>query len=160
MFDWSGVYFKDVVHAQGRLIVVGYASFMGMMATGRFIGDKLIEKYGRKKMFQVSGVMISTGLFIAVLFPYLITATLGFLLVGFGVSSIIPMVYSSAGRLTNIPPGIALAGVSSISFLGFLMGPPLIGYISELFTLRHSFAVIGLFGFAIAIMVSKLKALH
>jgi len=160
MFDWSGVYFKQVVHAPPSLIVLGYASFMVMMATGRFIGDKLIERHGRKKMLQVSGVLISTGLFIAVLFPYLVTATIGFLIVGFGVSSIVPMVYSSAGRVSKIPPGMALAAVSSISFLGFLMGPPLIGYIAQLFSLRHSFAVIGLFGFAIAIMVSKLKALH
>ena len=160
MFDWSGVYFKDVVHAPAKLVVLGYASFMVMMATGRFIGDKLIEKHGRKKMLQASGILISVGLFTAVLFPHIVTATIGFLIVGFGVSSIVPMVYSSAGRVSKIPPGMALAAVSSISFLGFLMGPPLIGYISELFSLRHSFAVIGLFGFGIAIMVSKLKALH
>ncbi|MET0636847.1 MAG: MFS transporter [Chitinophagaceae bacterium] len=160
MFEWSGVYFKDVVHAEGRLIVLGYASFMGMMAIGRFVGDKLIEKYGRKRMLQVSGVMVSFGLLTAVFFPYMATATFGFICVGFGVSSIIPMVYSSVGRVSKIPPGMALAAVSSISFFGFLMGPPLIGYISQLFSLRHSFAVISLFGFAIAIMVSKLKALH
>ncbi|RYY54159.1 MAG: MFS transporter [Chitinophagaceae bacterium] len=160
MFDWSGVYFKEVVHAPAKLVVLGYASFMVMMATGRFIGDKLIEKHGRKRMLQASGILISVGLFISVLFPHIVTATIGFLIVGFGVSSIVPMVYSSVGRVSKIPPGIALATVSSISFLGFLMGPPLIGYISELFSLRHSFAVIGLFGFGIAIMVSKLKALH
>ncbi|RYZ50195.1 MAG: MFS transporter, partial [Sphingobacteriales bacterium] len=160
MFDWSGVYFQQVVEAPKSLIVLGYASFMIMMATGRFVGDKLILKHGRKKMLQVSGVLISTGLFISVLFPHIVTATLGFLIVGLGVSSIVPMVYSSAGKIPNVPPGIALASVSSISFLGFLMGPPLIGYIAEISSLRYSFAVIGLLGFGIAIMVSKLKALQ
>lgn len=160
MFDWSGVYFQQVVHVPKSLTVLGYVSFMVMMATGRFLGDKLIEKHGRKKMLQVSGLLISTGLFISVLFPYLVTATLGFLIVGFGVSSIVPMVYSSAGRVSKIPPGMALAAVSSISFLGFLMGPPLIGYIAQISSLRYSFAVIGLLGFAISLLVSKLKALH
>ncbi|MCG2617207.1 MFS transporter [Terrimonas sp. NA20] len=160
MFDWSGVYFKQVVEAPEQLIVLGYASFMIMMATGRFVGDKLILQFGRKKMLRISGIMISSGLFISVLFPYLATATLGFLIVGLGVSSIVPMVYSSAGKIPNIPPGIALASVSSISFLGFLMGPPLIGYIAEISSLRYSFAVIGLLGFGIAVMVSKLKAIH
>jgi len=160
MFDWSGVYFQQVVEAPKSLIVLGYVSFMVMMATGRFVGDKLIQQYGRKKMLRISGILISTGLFISVLFPYLATATLGFLIVGLGVSSIVPMVYSSAGRIPNIPPGIALASVSSISFLGFLMGPPLIGYIAEISSLRYSFAVIGLLGFGIAIMVSKMKALQ
>jgi MFS family permease len=160
MFDWSGVYFKQVVEAPEHLIVLGYASFMIMMATGRFVGDKLILQFGRKKMLRISGILISSGLFISVLFPYLITATLGFLIVGLGVSSIVPMVYSSAGKIPHIPPGIALASVSSISFLGFLMGPPLIGYIAEISSLRYSFAVIGLLGFGIAMMVSKLKAIH
>ena len=132
MFDWSGVYFKDVVHAPASLIALGYLCFMIAMASGRFIGDKLIAKHGRPKMLRISGILISTGLFMSVLFPHIITATIGFLIVGFGVSSIVPMVFSAAGKHSKIAPGMALAAVSSISFLGFLMGPPLIGYIAEL----------------------------
>jgi MFS family permease len=160
MFDWSGVYFKQVVHAPASLTILGYVSFMVMMATGRFIGDKLIARHGRKKMLRISGLLISTGLFTAVLFPHIITATLGFLIVGLGVSSIVPMVYSSAGKVSKVPPGMALAAISSISFLGFLMGPPLIGYIAQISSLRYSFAVIGLLGFTIALLVSKIKALQ
>ena len=159
MFDWSGVYFKDIVHAPASLIALGYLSFMSAMASGRFIGDKLIAKYGRPKMLRNSGMLISMGLFTSVLFPNIITATIGFLVVGLGVSSIVPMVFSAAGKHSKIPPGMALAAVSSISFLGFLMGPPLIGYIAELFSLRYSFAVIGLLGVTISLMVSKIKAL-
>jgi len=159
MFDWSGVYFKDVVHAPASLIALGYLCFMIAMAAGRFIGDRLIAKYGRPTMLRISGILISTGLFLSVLFPHIITATIGFLIVGFGVSSIVPMVFSAAGKHSKIPPGMALAAVSSISFLGFLMGPPLIGYIAELFNLRYSFAVIGILGVTISLMVSKIKAL-
>jgi MFS family permease len=159
MFDWSGVYFQQVVNAPKSLIAVGYLTFMIAMASGRFVGDKLIAKYGRKNMLRISGILISTGLFTSVFFPHIITATIGFLIVGFGVSSIVPMVYSAAGKHSKIPAGMALAAVSSISFLGFLMGPPLIGYIAELFSLRYSFAVIGLLGLTISLMVSKIKAL-
>lgn len=160
MFEWSGVYLKQVVGAPEKLTMIGFGAFMVMMASGRFLGDKLIQRFGRKSMLRISGIMISSGLFISVLFPYLLTAILGFLIVGLGVSSIVPMVYSSAGKVPKIPPGIALASVSSISFLGFLIGPPLIGYIAEISSLRYSFAVIGLLGFGIAMMVSKLKAIH
>lgn len=159
MFDWSGVYFKDVVKAPEALVALGYLSFMIAMASGRFIGDKLIGKYGRQKMLRISGILISAGLFTSVIFPNIITATIGFLAVGLGVSSIVPMVYSAAGKHSKMAPGIALAAVSSISFLGFLMGPPLIGYIAELFSLRYSFAVIGLLGISISLLVSKIKAL-
>jgi MFS family permease len=158
MFDWSGLYFKDVVNAPASLVILGYTSFMIMMATGRFLADRIISKIGRKRMLQISGVLISTGLFTSVIFPYLVPVTLAFMLVGIGVSSIVPTVYSTAGRQTRIPPGIALATVSSVSFLGFLMGPPLIGYIAEGFGLRYSFAVIGFFGLGITFMVSRIKA--
>ena len=160
MFDWSGVYFKDVVHAPASLVILGYTSFMIMMATGRFVADYFISKIGRKQLLQVCGLLISTGLFTAVFFPYLVTSTLAFMLVGVGVSSIVPTVYSTAGKNPNVPPGIALATVSSVSFLGFLMGPPLIGYISEAFGLRYSFAVIGIFGIGIFFLVPYIKALQ
>ena len=160
MFDWSGVYFKDVVKAPQSLVILGYTSFMIMMASGRFLADSLISKFGRKRLMQVCGVMISGGLFTAVIFPYLVPSTLAFMLVGLGVSSIVPTVYSTAGKHEKIPPGIALATVSSVSFLGFLMGPPLIGFIAEAFGLRYSYAVIGIFGIGITLMVGKVKAIQ
>ena len=160
MFDWSGVYFKDVVKAPSSLVILGYTSFMIMMATGRFVADYIISKIGRKRLLQICGVMISTGLFISVLFPYLISCTIAFMLVGLGVSSIVPTVYSAAGRHSKVPAGIALATVSSVSFLGFLMGPPLIGYISQVAGLRYSFSVIGIFGIGISLLVSRIKALQ
>jgi MFS family permease len=160
MFDWSGVYFKDVVKAPSSLVILGYTSFMIMMATGRFVADYIITKIGRKRLLQICGVMISTGLFTSVLFPYLISCTIAFMLVGLGVSSIVPTVYSAAGRHSKVPAGIALATVSSVSFLGFLMGPPLIGYISQVAGLRYSFSVIGIFGIGISLLVSRIKALQ
>ena len=160
MFDWSGIYFKDVVQAPASLVILGYISFMIMMASGRFVADRLIARFGRKHLLQVSGVMISSGLFTSVLFPTLIASTIGFMMVGLGVSSIIPTVYSTAGKIGKVAPGIAIATVSSVSFLGFLMGPPLIGYISAAAGLRYSFAVIGIFGLCITLLVSKLKAIH
>jgi MFS family permease len=160
MFDWSGVYFKDIVQVPESLIVLGYTSFMIMMASGRFFGDKLIHQFGRKKVMQISGVMISTGLFTAVIFPYIVPCTLAFMVVGLGVSSVVPTLYSIAGKHPTIPTGEALTAVSSVSFLGFLMGPPLIGHIAELFSLRFSFAFIAMFGIMIAFLVKNVKEME
>jgi MFS family permease len=159
MFDWSGVYFKEIIKAPGPLVILGYTSFMIMMAGGRFFGDRLIHRTGSKKIMIISGIMISSGLFTAVFFPYVIPATLAFMVVGLGVSTIVPTVYSMAGKNSTVPPGEALTIVSSVSFLGFLMGPPIIGYIAELSSLRYSFAFIGIFGILIAVIVSKIKAI-
>ncbi|WP_228520810.1 MFS transporter [Flavobacterium sp. HJJ] len=159
MFDWSGVFFKDIVKAPGALIILGYTSFMIMMASGRFFGDKLINKYGRKKVMQISGIMISSGFFTAVAFPYIIPSMLAFMVIGLGVSTVVPTLYSIAGKHPTIPTGEALTTVSSVSFLGFLMGPPVIGHIAELSSLRFSFAFIGIFGFLIAFMVGRIKVI-
>lgn len=160
MFDWSGVYFKDVVQAPGSLVVLGYASFMIMMAMGRFFGDKVIRRIGRKRVLIISGCMISIGLYMAVLLPYLITSTLAFMIVGLGVSTIVPTIYGIAGRTPNVAPSIALQTVSSVSFLGFMLGPPMIGYVAHATSLRISFAIIGIFGFGIAFLVSRMKAIE
>ena len=158
MFDWSGVYFKQVVKAEGSLVSLGYASFMIMMATGRFVGDRLAEKFSRKKMVQVSGVLIFSGMMFAVLFPYLITATLGFLVVGFGVSTIVPLLYSTVGKAElKVSKGMAIATVSSIGFLGFLMGPPFIGYVAQVAGLQYSFMTIAFLGLGISVLISRVK---
>ncbi|MDQ6814353.1 MAG: MFS transporter, partial [Bacteroidota bacterium] len=94
MFDWSGVYFKKVVMAKPSLVGAGYTGFMCTMAISRFVADYFTFRYGFKRVVQVSGVIIFSGLLIAVLLPAFYTATMGFLLVGTGVSSIVPLVYS------------------------------------------------------------------
>lgn len=157
MFDWSGVYFKEIVHAPEQFIIVGYASFMIMMALGRFIGDAVISRLGRKRTLQISGILMFVGMMTAVVFPHFYICTFAFMLVGIGVACNVPTVYSIAGQNKKVTPGVALAMVSSISFLGFLMGPPLIGYIAEVSSLRYSYGIFAFFGILMFIIVSKLK---
>lgn len=157
MFDWSGVYFKEIVHAPEKFVVVGYASFMIMMAIGRFIGDGVIRKLGRKRTLQYSGILMFVGMMTSVVFPQFIVCTLAFMLVGIGVACNVPSIYSIAGQNKNVPSGVALAMVSSISYLGFLMGPPLIGYIAEVFSLRYSYGVFACFGLLMFGMVGRLS---
>lgn len=157
MFDWSGVYFSEIVLAPESLVIIGYASFMIMMAIGRFVGDKIISHFGRQRTLQCSGILMFAGMMLSVALPDIYSSTFGFMLVGIGVSCIVPTVYSITGTHTKIPSGVALAMVSSISYLGFLMGPPLIGYIAELFSLRYSFGLFSLFGLLLFGMTSYLK---
>ncbi len=157
MADWSGVYFQKVVASPAAFTTLGYVAFMGTMATGRFLGDGLVTKFGIKRILQTSGVLIAAGLMTVVLFPYLFTAIAGCLLVGFGVSCVVPIVYALAGKSTDMSAGLALAAVSTIGFLGFLIGPPLIGFIAQAASLRWSFSVIALLGMGTTILAGKLK---
>lgn len=157
MFDWSGIYFAKVIKPDPALVTVGYTAFMCTMATGRFIGDWVAFKIGKKKMIQISGILTASGLLLAVCFPNFILATIGFSIVGAGVSSIIPIIYSTVGKSKVMSPGVAIAAVSTIGYLGFLFGPPFIGFIAQATSLRISFGLIALIGTLIAVFATKIK---
>ncbi|HAL82380.1 MAG TPA: MFS transporter [Mucilaginibacter sp.] len=157
MFDWSVIYFKKVIAAPIALQGVGFTAFMFTMASGRFIADFFAHRFGLKRTLQVSGALTTTGLLVAVLFPYFYTAIAGFLLVGVGVSSVVPMVYSAAGKSKTMSAGVALAAVSTVGFAGFLVGPPVIGFIAGLATLRASFLFIAIMGASVVVLSSRAK---
>ena len=157
MFDWSGVYFQKVVAAPTEYTTLGYTAFMSTMAGGRFIGDWLATRLGTKRMIQMSGIVICLGLMLAVIFPTIIIATIGFLLVGMGVSSVVPLIYSAAGKSGTMSPGASLAAVSTIGFIGFLLGPPTIGFIAEAASLRWSFTLIALLGLSTTVLATKVR---
>lgn len=155
VYDWSSVYFSTVLKPDEAFIRAGYIAGMGAMTLGRFLADGFVTKYGPSRVLKVCGLLILSGLLIASAFPYLLSATLGFLLVGFGISSSVPICYSLAGKLGTMKASIAITIVSSISFFGFLVGPPVIGWISELANLRVALAVAAAFGLFIAFVAGK-----
>jgi MFS family permease len=92
-----------------------------------------------------------------VILPQFITATIGFLMVGAGVSSVVPMIYSAAGKSTIMSPGVAIAAVSTIGYLGFLFGPPFIGFVAQLTSLRISFGLIAIMGLIISFLATRIR---
>lgn len=157
MFDWSGIYFKKVVEAEGAWVGTGYVAFMTTMAGTRFFADRFKEKYGILTIIRVSGLLIFLGLMTSVLFPHLITAIIGFLMVGSGVSALVPLVFSEAGRSKSVSPSSAIASVSTIGFLGFLIAPPVIGWIAGMSSLKTSFTLVAFIGLSIALLAKKLS---
>ena len=160
MFDWSGVYFKKVIGVTTNLTTLGFVAFMMMMATGRFLGDKFITHSGATSVLRASGIIIFTGLMTAVIFPFIIPSTIGFMLVGIGVSSVVPIAYTLAGNTHKMATGAAIASVSSIGFFGFLLGPPLIGFIAQAFNLRLSFTLIAFLSLVMVVMSGKINKLN
>jgi MFS family permease len=158
MFDWSGVFFQDVAKVSNELRTIGYISFMACMTTGRMFADKLITYWGARKQLMLSGLLVTIGLIISVSFPSLIVSAIGFMFVGFGVSSVIPTIYGSVGK--SAAPGqasIALASVSSVGFFGFLIGPPIIGFLSQAIGLRWAFLSVALLGLVTFMQAFRLK---
>ena len=140
MFDWSGIYFKEVVKEE--VFTYGYLLFMICMALSRFFIDRLLDRIGMPKMYIFSSILITTGILSAVLFPNFWTALIGFCLVGIGVSPIFPMTYMLAGKSQKYSPGMAISIVGTYSIVGMFIGPPLIGYLSHAFGLQKAFLII------------------
>ena len=157
MTDWSSEYMKHIALAPIELVGYGLTAYMFTMASGRFISDYTVRKYGERKTLSVCGLLIFIGLGAAVLFPHVYTTILSFMIVGFGVSAVVPMVYHLAGNSTIMPPQQALTLVTSIGFIGFFLGPPVIGFIAQQASLQTAFAIIALFGLSITLLNRFIK---
>jgi len=160
MFDWSGIYMTNVVQVDSELTGIGYTTFMIAMAGMRFLADGLTGRFGLKRILQLSGILTSIGLLLTVIQPQLPTSVFGFLLIGMGVSSVVPMVYSAAGKSKTMAAGTAITAVSSLGFMGFLIGPPAIGFIAEALSLRGSFLSLTIMSVAVVILSSYLGNEH
>ncbi len=154
MFDWSGVYFLKVVKAEPAWVGAGYTAYMIAMASGRFVADWVTHKIGVQRVLQLSGALTVIGLMISVMFPYQVPAVIGFLLVGIGVSSVVPLAYSAASKSTTMPASQALSTVTTIGFFGLLIGPPLIGLISGASDLKTAFTFLIVMGGLVFVLSS------
>lgn len=165
MFDWSGVYFESVLQVP-KSMQIGFLVFMVMMTVGRFLTNYAYGLMGKRKVLQLAGTFIFLGFFttgfIAGFFEGMtakvVVNSLGFMLVGLGISCIVPTNYSFVGAKSKTPVGIALTILSSISFIGSLIAPLLIGGISQLFNMQYAYMVVGLLGLCIVLMVTFSEA--
>ncbi|AOW19591.1 MFS transporter [Urechidicola croceus] len=137
MFDWSGVYFKEVVGE--KVFTYGYFTFMGFMALSRFFSDKIIDSIGMPRMYIYSALLVALGIFTAIQFPTFWPALLGFCLIGIGTAAVFPMTFALAGTSKKYSPGIAVSIITTYGTLGFLLGPPFIGYLAHAIGLQNAF---------------------
>ncbi|MEZ0485169.1 MFS transporter [Fibrella aquatica] len=135
-FDWSAVYLRDSLKTSGQIAALGFGAFSLTMTLGRFMGDAIIPRIGAKRWLVLGGLIGAAGLVLAVAIPTPAVALLGFAMLGAGSSLGAPILYSAALRIPNIPPAAGLATFATFSFVGFLAGPPIIGFIAEGFGLN------------------------
>ncbi len=150
MFDWSGVYFKKVMAVNPGWIGAGYTAFTISMALIRFVTDKITNVTGIKTVLFYSGIFTAAGLILCVCLPYLTPAIIGCVLVGIGVSPGVPLVFSAAGKTKGMSPGVAIAAVSTLGFIGLLIGPVLIGFVAGATSLKISFIILAAVGLVFA----------
>ena len=139
--DWSGLYFRDVLAATGGLVGLGYIAFTLAMTLGRTFGDWWRSRYGAAPLVIAGALLSGLGMLLAVVSTSPLVAGVGYALTGLGAANIVPVLYGAAGRAMNAQ---GIAQVATLGYLGFLAGPPLIGYVSHLLGLRAGLLVIAL----------------
>lgn len=154
MADWISLYFKEYSPNSPFPITIGFSFFAAAMVVGRFIGDSISLKYGVSNILVLNGILLGLGMLLTLLFPSIFLKIAGCFITGIGISTIVPLIYSQAGNQKEIMPSIAIAGVSTIAYIGFLLGPVLIGYLSDFIGLDKALYSIVILGF-VAAFISK-----
>lgn len=139
VIDWSAVFLTAERGAGVGQAGLGFTIFAVAMTAGRLTGDRLRAIFGERKILLASGVAGAAGLLIVVLTPSLAANLAGFALLGAGCSNVVPVLFSITARTTAMPPNLALTGVATLTHLGGLLGPALIGFIAQATSLKVSF---------------------
>lgn len=146
MGDWSAVYLRQTLVVSTGLAAGGYAAFSLTMTIGRLAGGWLTAAMGAVTVVRLGGALVAAGLGAALLANGSGAALLGFACVGLGLSCSFPVTISAAGRIPGLSPGAAIAAVNTAGYTGFLVGPPLIGFVAEGVGLRVGLGLLGLVG--------------
>lgn len=152
MADWSTNYLKNVLQTNAATAPLGLSAFSAAMTLGRFGGDKIRTLWGDRQLIMANSALAMLGLIVALIIPSAWVAIAGLFLVGLGLSTIIPIVYSVAGHNKSLPNGVGLAMVTTLGYFGFLFGPPVIGFLADSQGLRTALAfIVLLFGIMLAL---------
>ncbi|MEM9326667.1 MAG: MFS transporter [Bacteroidota bacterium] len=136
MLDWSAIYVNEVVGSSKTMGAVAFGVFGAAMTTGRLIGDYLTARLGKKRLLVLDSILAISGLTIILIFPVMPLTTIGLFLAGLGLSTIVPIVYTTAGNMPGISPSVGIAMATTIGYSGFFVGPPTIGFVGENYGLR------------------------
>ncbi|MFC6085925.1 MFS transporter [Sphaerisporangium aureirubrum] len=155
--DWSTVYLRDQMDASPGAAGTGYAAFACAMAAGRLIGDRLGVAWGPRRLVRAAGGVALLGAVVILLTPSTIVAVTGFAFLGTGLSVVFPSTLAAAAGHARDRVDGAIAAVSTVGYFGFLMGPPVIGYIASLTGLRGGLAIVAVCACGVVVLAKSLN---
>lgn len=155
--DWGGILSRETFHASHFISALPYIAFSATMVIGRFSGDRLAHRFTAPKILSAAGAVASIGLASGLLIGGSFGVVLGWFFLGVGLSVVIPLLFSAAGTIAatrfkgQVAPSQAVAIVSGISYFGFIVGPPTMGFVADMIQLRWAmFLVVALVAFLMA----------
>jgi MFS family permease len=134
--DWTAVYLHGTLHTSAVVAGLGYAAYLLIMMTVRLFGNKVMNRFPVYLVLPLLAIVGTVGLGVGLIINRPASVLVGFMSLGAGLALVVPMVFSACGHIPNVHPGTAVATVSACGWTGFVLGPPLIGAIASLTTLR------------------------
>lgn len=139
--DWSAIYMRNVFDAAPLLSGLALAIFAASQAVTRFFADGFVDRYSPTDVARTLIAIMAVGVFVVFFSPTPVVSLVGFAMLGVGTSAIFPLAMSAAAQRTDRPAAINVASLAQISFVIFLLGPPLLGFIAEHWGIRWSFGI-------------------
>ena len=153
--DWSAVYLSDSLGATAAVAALAYGGFSLAMATSRLAGDRLNTRLGPVWLVRGGSLIAMTGLTLAIIIGSTSAALVGFAAMGAGLGVVVPVLFRAAGSTPGVPAGVGIAAVSTIGWLGFLVGPPAIGVAADAIGLRSALLLVVLATAVVALLAGS-----
>jgi MFS family permease len=144
--SWSALYLRTELAAGAATAGLGFVALSVAMTVGRLTGDRIVDRFGQRRVARAGGALTAAGMGLALALPSVPTTLAGFALAGLGVATLIPAVYQAADELPGLPHGVGLAVINWLLRIGFLVAPPLIGALADLISLRVALLAVVLAG--------------
>jgi len=152
IYDWSVLYLQQELGSAQKQAALAYASFSAAMAATRFGGDALRARFAPSALLRGSALLAAGSMLLVLLSPLPWLALIGFAGVGIGFANVVPILFAAAARVPGIEPARGIAGVSALAYLGFMAGPPVIGFIAKASSLTAALYLVVAFALALAAM--------
>jgi predicted MFS family arabinose efflux permease len=155
MYDWSVLYMHRELGSPQQQAALAYASFSAAMAAARFGGDWVRERTEPASLMRWSAALSAAAMAATLLIGQPWVALVGFALVGVGMANVVPVLFSAAARVPGTTPAHGIAAVSSVGYLGFMVGPPLIGVVAQRSSLALALSLVVMFAATLALAAHR-----
>ncbi len=155
--DWGALFLTSERSASNVGAATGVGVFMAALAVFRLVGGRVIETFGARRTFVVSGLVVTAGAAIAVFAAWLPLVIIGLAITGAGSANIVPILFSASARTPSVSPALGIASATTLAYGGFLIAPPLLGFIGHELSLAFALGLAGTAGLAIAAAGTRVR---
>ena len=155
---WGALYLRGEVGAGPAVGGLAFVALQAAMTAGRLVGDRVVDRFGQRRVVRVGGAVTAAGMSLALAVPSVGTTVVGFALAGLGVATLVPAVMHTADELPGLPHGVGLTVVSWLLRVGFLLSPSVIGVVADAISLRVALLGVALAGLVVLLLGRVLVA--